>query len=405
MNTTSPFSENSNQAHCLYLVRHSAKLLMFCLLGQLPFAIWLAPYVSGLALLNLALHTIALLLVLLLCNRGKLLQARICLNLSFGSYILIAVSIWGGELFVQHFLLLGVVTCAMLYSSREIRQQITLSISFATGFVLVEAYMCWPLNNWHQIVRFCNALTLAAGATILSGSIIHNTQRRWHYLKMVNQQSRELLTKIIPSHPARPGQLWQPGETQRIDFATVLFADFVGYTSLSDYFDDDQIVEMLDALYREFDSLATQLGIEKIKTNGDEYMAVASKHTIHVQHHSHPATQMCRFALRMQQSFNAFCLTFTLPCQLRIGIASGSVTAGIIGKHKPSYDIWGKTVNLAARLEQSSGPGNIRCCARTHAAVLRDKAAAHMTFVCVESGKNAAIFECRANASYTVQQT
>ena len=137
---------------------------------------------------------------------------------------------------------------------------------------------------------------------------------------------------------------------------SILFADIVDFTKLVRHNTPDHLVTLSDGIFRRFDKLALAHNLEKIKTIGDGYMAAAGipkSSDIH-------ALQCCSCALDMRQIFQQFCQESNLQCGLRIGIGTGEVTAGVIGQHKPCYDLWGEAVTLASRLETYSEPAKIQ---------------------------------------------
>jgi adenylate cyclase len=134
-----------------------------------------------------------------------------------------------------------------------------------------------------------------------------------------------------------------------IPIVAVLFSDLVGFVPLSRGLGAARTVEMLNSMVQSFDRLAAEHRIEKIKTIGDAYMAVAGL----PQPAADDAARLARMALRMQSAVAAAGADFGVKLRLRIGIAAGPAMAGIIGSEKFSYDVWGDSVNLAARLESS----------------------------------------------------
>ena len=134
---------------------------------------------------------------------------------------------------------------------------------------------------------------------------------------------------------------------------TVLFADIVGFTKLSEPISPEELVAWLNIVFSLFDDLAEQHGLEKIKTIGDSYMVVGGVPTPCVDHHQ----AVAKLALDMQRTWVEK-VSDTL--QLRIGIHSGPVVAGVIGYKKFSYDLWGDTVNMASRMEAHGLPGEIQ---------------------------------------------
>jgi len=168
-------------------------------------------------------------------------------------------------------------------------------------------------------------------------------------------ESERLLLNILPKPIA--GRLKQ-GETAIADSyaeATVLFADIVGFTTLSEQILPAQLLTLLNVVFSLFDTLAEKYGLEKIKTIGDAYMVVGGLPEPHPDH----AEAVAEMALAMQAEIAELQIDTRQPISLRIGIASGPVIAGVIGTKKFSYDVWGDTVNTASRMESHSSPGCI----------------------------------------------
>ncbi len=141
----------------------------------------------------------------------------------------------------------------------------------------------------------------------------------------------------------------------RFDAATIIFADIVDFTPMVARTDPVKLVSLLHDLFSAFDTLADQFGIEKIKTVGDAYMAVAG---VPERQHDHAdrALAFSRGLIKvMSEDFGA-----DIPLELRIGLNSGPVIAGLIGRKRFVYDVWGETVNLASRLESSGHKGRIQ---------------------------------------------
>ena len=134
---------------------------------------------------------------------------------------------------------------------------------------------------------------------------------------------------------------------------TVMFADIVNFTHMSEEMSPNETVHLLNDIFSEFDMLAEKHGIEKIKTIGDAYMAAGGLRDTNTQY----VDAMADMALQMQ----AFVSRYTAPngekMSLRVGLATGAVVAGVIGRRKFSYDLWGDTVNIAARMSSEAQPG------------------------------------------------
>lgn len=137
---------------------------------------------------------------------------------------------------------------------------------------------------------------------------------------------------------------------------TVLFADIVDFTPFTERTEPQRVVGVLDEIFSAFDALAARHGLEKIKTIGDAYMVVSGLPEPRPDH----ATAMAEMALDMQTEFSKLCEPLGLDLAIRIGMDSGPVIAGVIGRHKFTYDLWGDTVNTASRMESHGLAGQIQ---------------------------------------------
>ena len=170
------------------------------------------------------------------------------------------------------------------------------------------------------------------------------------------RKSEELLLNILPAPVAQRLKQHDGIIADRLPDVSVLFADIVGFTELSQRRPPEIVVGMLNRLFTAFDELADLWGLEKIKTIGDAYMVaggVTVQHPGHVGAIAHMALAMQREAQRQNAAEG-----FTLD--LRIGIDVGPVVAGVIGRRKFAYDMWGDTVNTASRMESTGSAGTIQ---------------------------------------------
>lgn len=187
--------------------------------------------------------------------------------------------------------------------------------------------------------------------------------------KVAEEKSERLLLNILPAPIAEqlkqnPNPDPQLGLViaEQFEAATILFADIVGFTPLSSRMPATELVNLLNHIFSAFDRLAERHGIEKIKTIGDAYMAVGG---VPVPGKDH-AKAIAKMALDMQQVITCFQLDIGQPINIRIGIHTGPVVAGVIGVKKFSYDLWGDTVNVASRMESSGESGKIQVTAATY---------------------------------------
>lgn len=165
-----------------------------------------------------------------------------------------------------------------------------------------------------------------------------------------NAQSQRLLLNILPADIA---ERLRAGEYPIADAkpdVTVLFADIVGSTAITDSLTATDLVTALDVLFSSFDDIASEHGLEKIKTVGDSYFAVAG---LASEDHNHTRSA-ADAALSMREQLKEHRFPGMGETQMRFGLHTGPVMAGVIGKHKFSYDLWGDTVNTASRMESTS---------------------------------------------------
>jgi class 3 adenylate cyclase len=181
-------------------------------------------------------------------------------------------------------------------------------------------------------------------------------------LQAERANSDRLLLNVLPK--AIADRLKQ-GERTIVDSfreATVVFADIVGFTSFSAQMAPSRTVQLLNDLFSGFDKLAETYQLEKIKTIGDSYMVVGGVPTPVPEH----AERCALMALDMIEVLKHFNRRNAISLDIRIGLNSGPVVAGIIGTKKFSYDLWGDTVNVASRMESHSLPGMIQVSGSTY---------------------------------------
>lgn len=169
-------------------------------------------------------------------------------------------------------------------------------------------------------------------------------------------KSDELLRNILPEEIAEELKQKGTSEARYFDHVTVIFTDFVGFTKAGERLSPQELVDELDTCFKAFDNIISKYDIEKIKTIGDAYLAVSGLPAPDNQHAVHTvqaAMEIMAFMNKRRQEYP------NKSFDIRIGIHSGAVVAGIVGVKKFAYDIWGDTVNTAARMESSSEPNKI----------------------------------------------
>ncbi len=181
------------------------------------------------------------------------------------------------------------------------------------------------------------------------------------------QKSEELLLNILPKHVADELKARGEAEARSFEQVSVLFADFKDFTKVSEQVTPSELVGLINVYFSEFDRIITRHNVEKIKTIGDAYVCASG---LSDEDPVAAATRLVQAAVEIQQFVETLknqSISANKPYfEQRIGISSGSVVAGIVGLKKFTYDIWGDTVNIAARMEQNSEVGKINLSESTH---------------------------------------
>ncbi len=192
---------------------------------------------------------------------------------------------------------------------------------------------------------------------------------RTEELRAEKKRSEELLLNILPEEVAEELKTKGAADAKLIDLVTVLFTDFSGFTAMSERMTPQELVHDLNECFSAFDRICEQHGIEKIKTIGDAYMAAGGLPSPNGTH----ALDVVRAALRIRDLIaqgKAHKQAAGLPFfEIRIGVHTGPVVAGIVGVKKFQYDIWGDTVNTASRMESSGEVGQVNISGTTYALV------------------------------------
>lgn len=203
-----------------------------------------------------------------------------------------------------------------------------------------------PVRTRDEIGQLCLAFN----------GMIDDINQKNVVIETKNRENEELLLNVLPAPIANRLRGGEKGIADGFAEVTVAFADLVGFTALSSEMPPAEVVTLLNGLFTRFDVAANELGIEKIKTVGDAYMAVCGL-PVPVPNH---AERMVRMAIRMVHITREHAMEHGVSMKLRVGINSGPVVAGVIGKSKYIYDLWGDTVNLASRMESGGIPDSVQ---------------------------------------------
>jgi adenylate cyclase len=205
-------------------------------------------------------------------------------------------------------------------------------------------------------------------AFVLLRYFVGERERAAAALATEQEKSERLLLNVLPKAVAARLKDGEGVIADRFDDVTVLFADIVDFTPLSDRMAPDDVVALLDHIFSRFDALVDGFGLEKIKTIGDAYMAAGG---LPVPRSDHAET-VADLALCMRDEVARVDVGGRKGLAVRIGIDTGPVVAGVIGTRKFIYDLWGDTVNTASRMESHGVPGAVQVTDRTYA-LLRDR--------------------------------
>jgi adenylate cyclase len=220
-----------------------------------------------------------------------------------------------------------------------------------------------------------NVIGAGSVAFTLLASFANQRNVALRALRAEQEKSEALLMNILPSSIAERLKAASQTIADHFESASILFADVVDFTPLAQRLPPAETVGMLDQLFSRFDALVEQHGLEKIKTIGDCYMAAAG---VPNPRPDHPRSAAL-LALDMRDAVATSAIAGQPLCELRIGINSGPVVAGVIGTKRFLYDLWGDAVNTASRMESHSTPGEIQI-TRTTYELLKDE------FVCRRRG-------------------
>ncbi|MEZ5626457.1 MAG: adenylate/guanylate cyclase domain-containing protein [Rhodocyclaceae bacterium] len=187
-------------------------------------------------------------------------------------------------------------------------------------------------------------------------------EQAMNLLRSEQERSERLLLNVLPGPVA--ARLKVSDKTVADDFpsVSVMFADIVNFTQIAGGLSAPQVFAMLNEVFCRFDTLAEKRGLEKIKTIGDAYMVAGGLDS----RCKDPCAAIAELAIDMRDSLPALSEKVGVPLALRIGIGTGPVVAGVVGRKKFIYDLWGDTVNMASRLSGDGPPDAIQCDRRTH---------------------------------------
>ena len=202
-------------------------------------------------------------------------------------------------------------------------------------------------------------------ALILIGLLAFGLFRRNKYIHKTNkiiaaekERSENLLLNILPEETAHELKEYGKVKAKKFDSVSVLFTDFKGFTEHAEKLTPEELVESVDFYFSKFDEIMEKHGLEKIKTVGDAYMCAGGLNGT-IKNHAHRMVLAAFDIANFVKSAKSNNLNSDTRFDVRIGINTGPIVAGVVGTKKFAYDIWGDTVNIASRMESNSEPGKI----------------------------------------------
>lgn len=242
---------------------------------------------------------------------------------------------------------------------KSVQKMADLRTDYEVSQKQVEVDLLNQQKRNQQIIVWSLAIILSL-TTVILGTLY------WYYktISKEKKKSEALLLNILPAEAAR--ELKQNGKVDAVKFdqVTVLFTDFVEFSKFAEHVEPEQLVRSIDYYFKGFDAITTKYGLEKIKTIGDSYMCACGLPTANPAHARNAVNaakemiELVRNALNAQDGLSHF--------EIRVGLHTGTVVAGIVGLKKWQYDIWGDTVNIASRMESKSMPGRINLSETTY---------------------------------------
>lgn len=314
--------------------------------------------------------------IFLLCiysvhKRTNLFLFCILVTLEVNIHAGLAVYFLGWASGFQYFIFVAVLSAFFIQYKKL---SISIAIFSIANFIILFILFATTIPPFYASVTIINFFNIAIGISslLIVGSMaymfsraVDETENR---LQVQYDRAERLLRNILPESVAErlkeKEQLIADGFAQ----SSILFADLQNFTEFSGSTTPKNLVYMLNELFSSFDDLLEQHGVEKIKTIGDAYMVASGLPKESGRH----AEQILNYALAMLAAVNDFNKKQGLDFSIRIGVNSGPVIAGVVGKKKYSYDLWGDTVNVASRMETSGAPGEIHLSENTYR-LIKDK--------------------------------
>lgn len=250
---------------------------------------------------------------------------------------------------------LFLIGTSVLFPLPMLRKLLIYPVTVLLVFIGLPFTSADPVSMYHVAV---NVTCVGIGAIVVEAVAMRTYAADFAKSIEIDHERRRadaLLRNVLPAPVAERLKRDPTTRVEHHPAVSVLFADFVGFGRLTQDLPPEQMIALLDHLFHEFDEAADRFGVEKIKTLGDSYMAACGVPAAQPDH----ACRAAELALRIQAIAGRFKSDRGLPVHLRIGLHTGPAIAGIIGRKKFCYDLWGDTINFAAQLQAAGAPDRI----------------------------------------------
>ncbi len=329
------------------------ELLLFLFdTGKIAVALWA----------NIVLVVLLVVVPLLNIHKGNLFAGLYLMSVAYIQIIVFSL-FSSSQLGVHFWLFLACAGSFLVFDKITNKQRsalvlVSIALFFAVEFACTQERAWYPLAP--NILLFSRWLNLGILFLALVGIINifrRQSQKAQLLLERELKKSEGLLLDVLPPSIASRLKSGERTIAELFSDVTVVFADIVGFTALAASLPPDKVVWLLDTIFSTFDEITHKYKLEKIKTIGDCYMAVGGLPEPMPDH----AEAVARAALEMDYELSQISLLTGFMLDIRIGIHTGTVIAGVIGTKKITYDIWGDTVNVASRMESHGEAGKIHC--------------------------------------------
>jgi class 3 adenylate cyclase len=320
-------------------------------------------YRQPVMLLIYCIHFVAISLIPVFNYMGK----RIFASAWFSAVAIFFVSVYAiaftADSYNFTFLPLIIFLQFFIFSAAEKRYVFAFT---AIAMLCFAGVLLWPYLVVQPLLTVSKAIINAQRVNTLVGLPLLSAGFGLYAFSTINRAEREaatekgkterLLLNILPASIAERFKNNQSFLARDYESVTVLFADIVGFTTLSEKITPNELITFLNDIFSKFDHFTEVYELEKIKTIGDAYMVAGGVPALSDDH----VHRICRMALDMRQAMLDIKSPGGEPVSIRIGINTGPLTAGVIGVKKFIYDLWGDTVNTASRMESHAGKGDIQ---------------------------------------------